>query len=321
MNDIATGSYLPPFVLSNEDLSEFVDTSSEWITQRTGIEERRVSEGETTAMLGAKAAQKAIQRAGISNDEIDLLILATVTPDAMAPSTASFIQGILGIKNAVTFDLVAGCTGFVYALSVASSMLKSGIGSKALIIGAEVFSKCINYEDRGSCILFGDGAGAMVLSREQAERIKDVYLNASFDEKLTITLGGMKNAESFPPKRDAMESPLLAINGQEVYKFAVPALEDCVRTLLERNDLTGEDIAYIVPHQANQRIIASASKNLKIDPDKFFVNIQKVGNTSSASIPIALDEMNDKGLLKKGDKVILAGFGSGLTWGSILISW
>ena len=307
MNDIATGSYLPPFVLSNEDLSEFVDTSSEWITQRTGIEERRVSEGETTAMLGAKAAQKAIQRAGISNDEIDLLILATVTPDAMAPSTASFIQGILGIKNAVTFDLVAGCTGFVYALSVASSMLKSGIGSKALIIGAEVFSKCINYEDRGSCILFGDGAGAMVLSREQAERIKDVYLNASFDEKLTITLGGMKNAESFPPKRDAMESPLLAINGQEVYKFAVPALEDCVRTLLERNDLTGEDIAYIVPHQANQRIIASASKNLKIDPDKFFVNIQKVGNTSSASIPIALDEMNDKGLLKKGDKVILAG--------------
>ena len=321
MNDIATGSYLPPFVLSNEDLSEFVDTSSEWITQRTGIEERRVSEGETTAMLGAKAAQKAIQRAGISNDEIDLLILATVTPDAMAPSTASFIQGILGIKNAVTFDLVAGCTGFVYALSVANSMLKSGIGSKALIIGAEVFSKCINYEDRGSCILFGDGAGAMVLSREQAERIKDVYLNASFDEKLTITLGGMKNAESFPPKRDAMESPLLAINGQEVYKFAVPALEDCVRTLLERNDLTGEDIAYIVPHQANQRIIASASKNLKIDQDKFFVNIQKVGNTSSASIPIALDEMNDKGLLKKGDKVILAGFGSGLTWGSILISW
>ena len=321
MNDIATGSYLPPFVLSNDDLSEFVDTSSEWITQRTGIEERRVSEGETTAMLGAKAAQKAIQRAGISNDEIDLLILATVTPDAMAPSTASFIQGILGIKNAVAFDLVAGCTGFVYALSVASSMLKSGIGSKALIIGAEVFSKCINYEDRGSCILFGDGAGAMVLSKEQAERIRDVYLNASFDEKLTITLGGMKNAESFPPKRDAMESPLLAINGQEVYKFAVPALEDCVRTLLERNDLTGEDIAYIVPHQANQRIIASASKNLKIDPDKFFVNIQKVGNTSSASIPIALDEMNDKGLLKKGDKVILAGFGSGLTWGSILISW
>ena len=321
MNDIATGSYLPPFVLSNDDLSEFVDTSSEWITQRTGIEERRVSEGETTAMLGAKAAQKAIQRAGISNDEIDLLILATVTPDAMAPSTASFIQGILGIKNAVAFDLVAGCTGFVYALSVASSMLKSGIGSKALIIGAEVFSKCINYEDRGSCILFGDGAGAMVLSKEQAERIRDVYLNASFDEKLTITLGGMKNAESFPPKRDVMESPLLAINGQEVYKFAVPALEDCVRTLLERNDLTGEDIAYIVPHQANQRIIASASKNLKIDPDKFFVNIQKVGNTSSASIPIALDEMNDKGLLKKGDKVILAGFGSGLTWGSILISW
>ncbi len=321
MNFIATGSYLPPFVLSNEELSKFVDTSDEWITQRTGIEERRVSEGESTAMLGAKAAQKAIERAGISADEIDIIILATVTPDGMAPTTASYMQGILEIKNAVTFDLVAGCTGFVYALSVASSMMKSGIGKNALIVGSEVFSKCLNYEDRGSCILFGDGAGAMVLTKEQVDQIGDIYLNATFDEKLSITLGGMKNAESFPPKREEMTSPLLELNGQEVYKFAVPALEDCVRTLLERNNLTGEDIAYIVPHQANKRIIASASKSLKIDAEKFYMNINKVGNTSSASIPIALDEMNDQGLLKKGDKIILAGFGAGLTWGSILMTW
>lgn len=321
MKNFSTGSYLPPFILSNDMLSEYVDTDSQWIIQRTGIEERRVSEGESTAMLGAKAARQAIESAGLEPGDIDLIILATVTPDGLAPTTASYMQGILEIDNAITFDLVAGCTGFVYALSVADSMIKSGIAKNALIVGSEVFSKCLNYEDRGSCILFGDGAGAMVITSESESRIEDIYLNGSFDKNLSIVIDAQQPIQSFPPTRLEKGPDLLRLDGKEVYKFAVPALEECVRVILERNNLTGDDIAYIVPHQANKRIVVSAAKSLKISQDKFFMNIQKYGNTSSASIPIALDEMNREGLLKKGDRIILAGFGAGLTWGSILIKW
>lgn len=321
MDNIATGSYLPSFVLSNEMFSEFVDTDSEWIIQRTGIEERRVSQGETTAMLGAKAAKAAIELSGLSADEIDLIILASVTPDALAPTTASYMQGALGIQNAIVFDLVAGCTGFVYALSVAHSMIRSKVARNALIVGSEVFSKCLDYSDRGSCILFGDGAGAAVITADMQSRIEDIYLNGEFDKNLSIVIDAQQPIAEFPPTRDLKSADLLRLDGKEVYKFAVPALEDCVRTLLERNQLTAEDIAYIIPHQANRRIVQSAAKNLKISPDKFFVNIHKYGNTSSASIPIALDELNREGKLKRGDKIILAGFGAGLTWGSVLITW
>ncbi len=321
MEFISTGSYLPSFVVTNDMLSEIVDTDSAWIIQRTGIEERRATFEETTAMLGAKAAERAMEAAGVSARDIDMVIFATVTPDSFAPSTASYTQGLIGIENAVSFDVVAGCTGFVYALSVAGAMLKSGIGKNALVIGAEAFSKCLDYEDRGSCILFGDGAGAVVINLELSEKISDVYLNGTFDKNLSITLGAMEPAGKFPPEREARRQELLKIDGKEVYKFAVPALEDCVRTLLERNDLTIDDIAYIVSHQANVRIVQSAAKNLKTDVEKFFVNIHKIGNTSSASIPLALDEMNRRNMLKKGDKIILAGFGAGLTWGSILIQW
>ncbi len=321
MDFISTGSYLPSFVLNNEMLSEMVDTDSEWIIQRTGIEERRVSHGETTAMLGAKAAEQAIQSAGLVPNDIDLIILASVTPDALAPTTASYMQGILGIERATVFDLVAGCTGFVYALSVAHSMIRSGIAKNALIVGSEIFSKCLDYEDRGSCILFGDGAGAAVITSDMQSKIEDVYLNGTFDKNLSIIVDAEKPIREFPPKRVASPTKLLKLDGKEVYKFAVPALEDCVRTILERNHLTGEDIAYVIPHQANRRIVQSASKNLKMPIEKFFMNIQKYGNTSSASIPIALDELNRSGNLKPGDKIILAGFGAGLTWGSMLITW
>ncbi|MDO4711035.1 MAG: beta-ketoacyl-ACP synthase III [Peptostreptococcaceae bacterium] len=321
MKSFSTGSYLPPFVLTNEMLSEYVDTDSEWIIQRTGIEERRVSQGESTAKLGEQAARKAIEAAGIDIRDIDLIIFATVTPDGLAPTTASYMQGMLGIENAIAFDLVAGCTGFVYAMSVADSMIRSKLARHALIVGSEVFSKCLDYEDRGSCILFGDGAGAMVMSAETSSKIEDIYLNGSFDKNLSIVIDSAQPIDEFPPKRRQEMPKLLKLDGKEVYKFAVPALEDCVRTLLERNDLTGDDITYIIPHQANKRIVASAAKSLKLSQDKFFMNIHKYGNTSSASIPIALDEMDRAGLLKSGDRIILAGFGAGLTWGSILIKW
>lgn len=321
MKSFSTGSYLPPYVLTNEKLSEFVDTDSEWIIQRTGIKERRVSDGETTAMIGAKAAHRALTSSGLTPGDIDLIIFATVTPDTFAPMTASYLQGLLGIERAIAFDLVAGCTGFVYALSTAEAMIRSGLAKNALVVGAEVFSKCVDYEDRGSCILFGDGAGAMVVSSQSRSKIEDIYLNATFDKNLSIVLPAMRGIEKFPPPREREPADLLKLDGKEVYKFAVPALEDCVRTLLERNDLKAEDIAYIVPHQANRRIVMSAAKNLDISPDKFFMNIERCGNTSSASIPLALDEMNQKGLLKQGERIILAGFGAGLTWGSVLIKW
>ncbi len=319
MGFISTGSYLPPFVADNNLLSGFIDTSDDWITQRTGIEKRYVALSEGVAEIGAKAARAALESSGLAPEDIDLIILASITADSTAPSAASYIQGSLGIKNAIAFDLVAACSGFVYALSVAYSMIKAGLAKNALIIGAEVFSKVMNYEDRGSCILFGDGSGAAIINEQNIDNFKDFYLNATFDEKLSITLNTTRHLESFPPVREKQNQALLTMDGKEVYKFAVSALEDCIKTLMERNSLSPDDIAWIVPHQANMRIVQSVAKTMKIDIDKFYMNISQVGNTSAASIPIALDEMNKKGLLKKGDKIIMAGFGAGLTWGSVLV--
>lgn len=319
MGFISTGSYLPPFVADNKILSGFVDTNDEWISQRTGIDQRHVAISEGVAEMGAKAAKMAIESAGMNPQDIDLIILASITGDTMAPTGASYIQGLLGIKNAIVFDLAAACSGFVYSLSVAVAMIKTGLAQNALLIGAENFSKVLNYEDRGSCILFGDGSGAVIINKENINKFTDFYLNAAFDDKLSITLNTSKPLAEFPPSRDKVQQQLLAMDGKEVYKFAIVALEDCIKTLLERNNLTADNIAYIVPHQANMRIVQSVSKNMKIDIDKFYMNISQVGNTSAASIPIALDSMNQKGLLKKGDKIILAGFGAGLTWGSVLL--
>lgn len=321
MNLISTGSYLPPIILDNDQLASFVDTSSDWIIQRTGIHQRHVSLGETTAMLGAQAAQKALDASGLHKEDIDLIILATVTPDTLAPSTASYVQGELGIKNAIAFDIVAGCTGFVYALSLASSMIKTGLAKNAIVIGAEVFSKILDYEDRASCILFGDGAGAVVIQKQHMDKIIDIHLDATFDEKLSIVVDASRPLDSMEDRNRAPEKPSLHLDGKEVYKFAVPALAGCVKEMLYKHNLTQEDIAYIVPHQANLRIVQAAAKRLGISEDKFYTNMDKYANTSSASIPIALDEMNQKGLLKAGDKILLAGFGAGLTWGSMLIQW
>lgn len=330
MDLISTGSYAPKFNLENDVLLQFVDTSSEWIEKRTGIKKRNISSGENTSDLAYEAAKIAIKNSNINIDEIDLVLVATITPDNFTPSTASIVQGKLGINNAIAFDISAGCSGFVYALGVASSMLGNNIARNALVIGAEVLSKAIDYSDRNTCILFGDGAGAILLTQELNEKIKDIYLKGEYDKNNNILLQSMnvQNAvientslASSTINIEASLSPKISMNGNEVYKFALGALSEVIEVILERNNLSEDDIKYIIPHQANFRIIEAVSKKLNIDIGKFFMNIENYGNTSAASIPIALAEINELGLLNKGDKIILAGFGAGLTWGSILIEW
>lgn len=321
MSLIATGSYAPKLSLENDHLTNLVDTSSEWIEKRTGIKKRNISAGENTSDLAYEAGKIAIESSGVSTDEIDLVLVATITPDHFTPSTASIVQGKLGIKNAIAFDLSAGCTGFVYALGVASSMIGRGIAKNALIIGSEVLSKVIDYSDRNTCVIFGDGAGAIVLTKELNEKIKDIYLQGEYDTGHNIQIQSVNVNNPLVTSEEASTLPRLSMNGGEVYKFALGALSELIEVLLERNNLKNEDIKYIVPHQANFRIIEAVSKKLNIDINKFYVNIENYGNTSSASIPIALAEMNSQGLLKKGDKIILAGFGAGLTWGSVLLEW
>lgn len=321
MSLIATGSYAPKLSLENDHLTNLVDTSSEWIEKRTGIKKRNISNGENTSDLAYEAGKIAIENSGVPIDEIDLVLVATITPDHFTPSTASIVQGKLGIKNAIAFDLSAGCTGFVYALGVASSMIKNGIAKNALIVGSEVLSKVIDYSDRNTCVIFGDGAGAIVLTKDLNKKIKDIYLQGEYDTEHNIQIQSVNVNNPLVTSEEASTLPRLSMNGGEVYKFALGALSELIEVLLERNNLKSEDIKYIVPHQANFRIIESVSKKLNIDVNKFYVNIADYGNTSSASIPIALAEMNSQGLLKKGDKIILAGFGAGLTWGSVLLEW
>lgn len=321
MSLIATGSYAPKLSLENDHLTKLVDTSSEWIEKRTGIKKRNISSGENTSDLAYKAAQVAIENSGVSIEEIDLVLVATITPDHFTPSTASIVQGKLGIKNAVAFDLSAGCTGFVYALGVASSMIGKGIAKNALVIGSEVLSKVIDYSDRNTCVIFGDGAGAIVLTKDLNEKIKDIYLQGEYDTGHNIQIQSVNVNNPLFTADEESSLPKLSMNGGEVYKFALGALSELIQVLLDRNNISSEEIKYVVPHQANFRIIEAVSKKLNIDINKFYVNIENYGNTSSASIPIALAEMNNKGLLQKGDKIILAGFGAGLTWGSVLLEW
>ncbi|WP_036931752.1 beta-ketoacyl-ACP synthase III [Proteocatella sphenisci] len=321
MSLISTGSYAPKFSLGNDHLTTLVDTSSEWIEKRTGIKKRNISAGENTSDLAYEAGKQAIENSNVNLEDIDLVLVATITPDHFTPSTASMVQGKLGIKNAVAFDISAGCTGFVYALGIASSMIKNGIAKNALVIGSEVLSKVLDYTDRNTCVIFGDGAGALVLTKDLNDKIKDIYLQGEYDTAHNIQIQSVNVNNAMHTSQDASTLPKLSMNGGEVYKFALGALSELIEVILERNNLTNDDIKYIVPHQANFRIIETVAKKLGIDINKFYMNIENYGNTSSASIPIALAEMNNLGLLKKGDKIIIAGFGAGLTWGSILIEW
>ena len=313
MKILGYGKAVPRKIVTNDDLSKFVETSDEWIFQRTGIRERRISD-ENTSELAYRSACEAIKNSNIDKNEIDLIVCATMTPDNFTPSVACMVQEKLGLGDNVTaFDVNAACTGFVFALKIVASMLNT-YHKKALIIGCETLSKIINFEDRNTCVLFGDGAGAIVVEKD--EKNEEFYTCSLGNDKDLVA----ENVEmNFEMKNKVLKSGFLKMNGKEIFKFAINVIEKSIDNILDRTNLKLEDIKLIIPHQANQRIISNVAKKFNISNDKFFVNLEKYGNTSAASIPMALCEAFESKKITKGDKVILVGFGGGLTWGSTII--
>ncbi|WP_125154183.1 beta-ketoacyl-ACP synthase III [Clostridium rectalis] len=324
---VATGSYVPEKILTNDKLSEVIDTNDEWIKSRTGISKRRVSINENTSDIATKAAMDAIYKSDIKVEDLDLIIVGTATPDCYTPSTACIVQKNIGAVNATCFDISAACSGFIYAVNIACEFIKTGSAKKALVIGAEVLSKILDWNDRGTCVLFGDGAGAAILSSSDKSGIMAIYTGSDGSGENLLkcnaaSLGINNNSLSIMLNKDKYEeNNFLTMEGREIFKFAVRIIEESIKKLLEMSKLNMDDIDYIIPHQANLRIIDFVSRKLNIDKNKFFVNLQDYGNTSAASIPIALNEMSRKGLLKKGDRILMVGFGGGLTWGGAIVKW
>lgn len=318
---IGTGSYVPKKVVSNEMLESLMDTNDEWIKTRTGIEKRRISEEENTSVLCGKAAQNILDKTGVAAEEIDLIIVATMSPDYLSPSTACLVQDYLGAKQGMAFDISAACSGFIYALSVAEKMLRSGGFRYALVLGGEVMSKIINWEDRSTAVLFGDGAGGVLLERTEHEGSflgEDIHADGSRGLALTTGSLAVQNPYSSQKKLDDV---FLKMEGRAIFDFAIRSVPKSIRAVVEAADLSLSDITRIIPHQANARIIQAIAKKLKIPNEQFALNIADYGNTSAASIPILLDELVTAGELSLGnkEKIILTGFGGGLTWGSMLI--
>ena len=312
-----TGGYLPEKVLSNEELEAMVDTSSQWIIERTGIRQRHVAaEGETTCDLAERAARVAIRVAGLQPAEIDLIIVATTTPDRIFPSTACLLQERLGIHGCPAFDLQAVCTGFVYALSVADRFIRTGGARKALVVGAETLSRIVDWNDRGTCVLFGDGAGAVVLEATDQPGILSTHIHADGSYKdLLMVPGGVSCRPSTP------EEATIHMQGNEVFKMAVRTLGRIVVETLGANHLQQDQIDWLVPHQANIRIIQATAKKLGLPMERVVVTVDRHGNTSAASIPLALDEAVRDGRIRRGDTLLLEAFGGGFTWGSALIRY
>ena len=316
------GSYVPDRVLTNDDLSKLVDTSDEWIMERTGIMERRGAEPDQAASaLALPAAQQALATAGLDAGDIDLVVVATVTPDMFFPSTGSLLASALGADDAGAYDLSAGCTGFMYALAQAYGALAGGLAENALVVGTETLSKITNWHDRTTCVLFGDGAGAIVLQRVPQGGFLGFELGSDGEggKDLSIPAGGSRHPVS--AETVAQEMHFLQMNGREVYKFATRILVSSAEKLLEECGLTVDDIDLYIPHQANKRIIDHAAGKLGIPEEKIFVNVQKYGNTSSASIPLCLAEAAADGRLASGTRVLMTGMGAGLTWGSAYTIW
>lgn len=317
---IGVGSYAPDNIITNEDLAKIVDTSDEWIKSRTGISERRISTGEQTSDLAAKASLNALNMANVRPEDIDYIIVSTITPDNYMPSTASIVQDKIGAINASAVDVNAACTGFIYAMEFANALLKTGSYKNILVIGAETLSKILDWSDRSTCVLFGDGAGAVVLSRTTEDGVKSILTGTDGSKGDSLVA---KNLALSNPYIDTVEkiSPFVTMNGGEVFKFATRIMEDSISKVVEKSNLSLDDVDIIIPHQANYRIIEYVSKKLKIDMSKFIINLDKYGNTSGASIPIALSEAIISGMIKPGDNIVLVGFGGGLTWGSVLIKY
>lgn len=317
------GAYAPQKILNNEELSAMVDTSDDWITKRTGIKERRIArEDEYTSDMGVEAAKKAIERSGIDKDEIDMVVCATISPDYFCmPSTATIIATKLGLKNPTAFDISAACTGFVYILSIAKAFIESGMKKNILIVGAEKLSAITDYTDRGTCILFGDGAGAAVVSAtdDKSEAIIDIHTGSdgSFADLLMTPNGGSGSIHDSLEQEAA--SCFMQMKGNETFKVAVRTLTKDVVDILDANNIRGEDIKHFVPHQANYRIIKAVGDALKLTDEQVVLTVHKYGNTSGASIPMAINDIYEDGKLKKGELLLLDAFGGGLTWGSALV--
>lgn len=316
---IGVGAYTPANVVNNFHLSEIVDTNDEWIVTRTGIKERRISTGEDTSDMAAKACKIALANANVNVEDIDLIILATVSPDMYCPSAACIVQQKIGAVNATAMDINAACSGFLYGLKLANALIKTGESKVALVIGAETLSKVLDWTDRGTCVLFGDGAGAAVVKATEEKGIVAVETMAEGDKWEALQIGGAPVVNPFA--KEEGKPPYIYMNGQDVFRFATRVILEGVNKVLEKSGTDISEIKYIVPHQANLRIIDYASRKLNVPQEKFFMNLHKYGNTSSASIPIALFEMYNEGKIEKGDKLILVGFGGGLTYGAALIEW
>ena len=320
---VATGICLPERVLTNAELEKMVDTEDAWIRSRTGIGERRIiAEGQGTSDLAVEAAKTALQNGGISPEEVDLIIVATITPDMLFPSTSCLVQEKIGARRAAAFDLSAGCTGFVYALATAAQFIGTGLYKTVLVIGAESMSRVVNWQDRNTCVLFGDGAGAAVVRPvEEGYGIKSVELGSdgSGGDLLKLEVGGTWK----PITEMNLNCPerYLFMAGREVFKFAVRTMGDSSLAALKKAGIDKSDIDLFIPHQANNRIIEAAAKRLGLPLEKVFLNVHKYGNTSSASIPVALHEALAEGRIKKGDNLVFVGFGTGLTWGACVIRW
>jgi 3-oxoacyl-[acyl-carrier-protein] synthase III len=324
-NIIGTGSAIPERILSNKDMESIVDTTDEWITRRTGIKERRISSNgrnESTADMATQASRRAIEMAGVSPDDLDMIVVGTVTSDRQFPSTACTVQEALHARNGAAFDVSAGCTGFLYALTVVNNAIQCGTCKTALVIGVERLSSVINWEDRGTCVLLADGAGAVVVTATNEEKgILSTHL------KSDGSLGNLlysSDGNTFIPEilKDMNLKPFhLKMEGNRLFKRAIECMTSISEEALKHNSLSGKDIGLVIPHQANIRIIKGLANSLSLPMDKVYTNIHKYGNTSSATIPIALDEANRQGMLKAGLNVLMVSFGAGLTWGASIMRW
>jgi len=316
---LGTGRYVPKTIISNQDLKKYVDTSDEWIYSRTGIKERHISIDESSLDLSYQASLNAIKKANIDKDDIDLIIVATVTSDYAFPGVSNLLQAKLGIESIMAFDINAACSGFIYAMQIADKMIKSKSYKNALIVGVEILSRLTDWRDRNTCVLFGDGAGAMVIGQSDKNHIKDIITGSQGDENMLLYC---KNPDlKSLDKNQISVQDHIHMKGNEVFKFASRIMPKTINDLIDRNNISMDDIEYIVAHQANSRIIQKAAKDLSVSMDKMYVNINNYGNTSAASVPIAIDESIEKGLIKRGDLFATVAFGGGLTWGGALIEY
>lgn len=315
-----TGHYLPTLKVSNDDLTKYMDTSHEWIRKRTGIASRHIATNENTSDLASEAAKRILAKSGVSAEELDFIIVATMTPDALSPSTACIVQEKIGASKAFCFDISAACSGFVYALSNASHLMKSGNYDKGLVIGAETMSKVINWEDRSTAVLFGDGAGGVLLERTDAPEDSFLAEDLHADGSRHLALvADHKNVQNPFTEVKETQSYYLEMDGRGIFDFAIRNVPETINRIIANSTLSKDDVAWVVAHQANKRLLEAISKKSKIPFEKFGLNIADTGNTSAASIPILLDQMIESNQIQAGENILLTGFGGGLTWGSLLI--